>query len=220
LSAISAAAQQCPAEIANVTKMILVTADSDNSFKARIDTFARSSPTEKFQRQLTNSRAVIGRNGLAWGYGLPGEPKKVEGDGRSPAGLYKIGRPFGFAKKDTPSYLLLETGKTYCVDDPRSESYGKIVTRQSLPPETSGEDMRTIPLYKHGLVINYPIERSVRAGSCVFVHLWRTPMQGTAGCVAADQKTVLKLQEWANDESARIAIYSKANAAQFVKCLE
>src|ERR1700694_5761751 len=84
----SAAAEECPAEIATATKIILVTADSNTSIKASIDTFARASTTDKFQRQLANSRAVIGRNGLAWGNGFSGaggQTKKVEGDGRTPA---------------------------------------------------------------------------------------------------------------------------------------
>ena len=44
--------------------------------------------------------AVVGRNGLAWGRGvrtdLPaGEPQKREGDGRAPAGIFKLGPAFG-----------------------------------------------------------------------------------------------------------------------------
>jgi L,D-peptidoglycan transpeptidase YkuD (ErfK/YbiS/YcfS/YnhG family) len=222
-AAVPAEAAECPAELSTVTKVIVVTAERADSFKATIDTYARASPTEKYKRELTQARAVIGRNGWAWGHAWPapdGERKKVEGDGRSPAGLFKMGRPFGFASQQRPGYLLLENGKTFCVDDVRSEAYSRIVPRQSLPRGTTGEDMRTIPLYEHGFVIDYPSDRDARSGSCVFVHLWRTPRQGTAGCVAADRATVLKLQEWANDETARIAIFSKADAAKFVKCLQ
>ena len=58
------------------------------------------------RRRLARSvgRAVpvtIGRAGSAWGIGLhpaqPGEPSKREGDGRAPAGVFRIGTAFGYA---------------------------------------------------------------------------------------------------------------------------
>lgn len=217
-------ANECPAEIAGATKIILITADSVNSFKAQIDTFERVAVSDRFQRKLRASPAVVGRNGLALGWSFrsnadAGDNQKVEGDGRTPSGVYKLGRPFGFARTDLPNYLELEAGKTFCVDDPRSQHYNQIVPRSSVPPGTTGENMRLVPGYRHGIVIDYKSDPAAKAGSCIFVHVWRSPQHGTAGCVGVDRKIIVKLQEWTNDEGARIGIFSKPASVEFLKCL-
>lgn len=217
-------AGECPREIAAATKIILVVAENDNSLKARIETFERATLSNKFQRKLAASPAVIGQNGLAWGWPFrgnagAGEAVKVEGDGRTPAGIYRLGNAFGFERKDLRDYLTLEVGKTFCVDEPRSQHYNEIVARSDVPPGTTGEDMRSVPSYRNGIIIEYASNAVARAGSCIFIHIWRTPNRGTAGCVAAEEKTVLELQRWGHEEGAHVAIYSKRHAAKFVKCL-
>jgi L,D-peptidoglycan transpeptidase YkuD (ErfK/YbiS/YcfS/YnhG family) len=220
----SGLAQECPKDIATATKIVLVTAESIDNFQARVEAFERSTPRDKFHRKLAASPAVIGRNGLAWGWsfrasGDPGEAPKVEGDGRTPAGLYRLGRPFGFERKAIPGYLTLEVGKTFCVDDPRSPHYNQIVARSTVPPGTSGEEMRSVPGYRDGIVVDYASDAAAKAGSCIFVHIWRSSTQGTAGCIAADRKVVVELQRWANDDGARIGVYSRQSAAEVLKCM-
>jgi L,D-peptidoglycan transpeptidase YkuD (ErfK/YbiS/YcfS/YnhG family) len=71
--------------------------------------------------------------------------------------------------------------------------------------------MRSVPNYRNGIVIEYASNAVARAGSCIFIYIWR---RGTAGCVAADENTVLELQRWGHAEGAHVAIYSKRHAAQ------
>ena len=60
---------------------------------------------------------------MAWGHLFPGlgrngEPVKVEGDRRAPAGVYRIGRSFGFTVSRRRGHLRL-TPQSVCVDDVR-----------------------------------------------------------------------------------------------------
>ena len=70
-------------------------------------------------------------------------------------------------------------------------------------PSVSGEDMRKIDLYRRGLVVDYPTDRAARAGSCIFIHVWRGEGRGTAGCVALPEARVAALQEFAADGHRR-----------------
>ncbi len=78
---------------------------------------------------------VIGKKGFAWSVYIPEEftgPRKTEGDGKTPAGIFKIGPAFGFKKisqiKTKLSYIPV-TKTTLCIDDPESNFYNKIVSQ-------------------------------------------------------------------------------------------
>ena len=65
---------------------------------------------------------MIGRAGMGWSsffirLARRGEPIKVEGDKRAPAGIYPIGRSFGILASSRPNYLQV-TPDTICVHDP------------------------------------------------------------------------------------------------------
>ena len=56
---------------------------------------------------------------------------------------------------------------------------------------------RALPMYRRGLLLNYPTDARRRAGSCIFIHVWRSPTTGTAGCVAVPEPRVEALQDFA-----------------------
>jgi L,D-peptidoglycan transpeptidase YkuD (ErfK/YbiS/YcfS/YnhG family) len=68
-------------------------------------------------------------------------------------------------------------------------------------------------------VENYPANRAEKGGSCVFVHVWRSPKSGTAGCVALAEDGVRTLQDWAKAGTAVIGILPKAAFDRFAACL-
>ncbi len=219
------AATACPAELASATRLIVVTAETTTSFRAKLETFERTGATEPWTAHAPASAAVVGRNGLAWGHpfrerAADRQSIKAEGDGRTPAGLYRLGRPFGFEAQQLTDYMKLQAGETFCVDDPRSPQYNRIVSRKSVPAGTTGEDMRTFAVYRHGLLVDYPSDAKAKAGSCIFVHNWRSSAKGTAGCVAAPESVVADMQRWANSAEAWIAIFAKADADQLKDCLK
>ncbi len=187
-------------------------------------TFARKSPAASWMPQSTPEPAVVGARGIAWGhpfvsYAKGGEPIKQEGDKRTPAGLYRLGATFGFAKDDRPGHMQLAPGAQFCVHDPRSPHYGRIVTRAKAGETTSGEDMAAFPLYKRGIVIDYAPRPRAKAGSCIFLHIWGGEGVGTAGCVALPEERVAYLQDWTKGRHSVIAIVSEDTVARFGGCL-
>ena len=56
---------------------------------------------------------------------------------------------------------------------------------------------RVLPMYRRGLLVQLSDRRPARAGSCIFIHVWRSPTTGTAGCVAVPEPRVEALQEFA-----------------------
>jgi L,D-peptidoglycan transpeptidase YkuD (ErfK/YbiS/YcfS/YnhG family) len=166
--------------------------------------------------------AVIGHNGMGWGhafisYAKDGEPVKVDGDKKVPAGFYRIGRPFGFAPSRLKGYLRLAEG-TVCVDDPRSRAYNTITTRAKVGDKVRGENMWRVPDYVRGLAVDYPTDARNRAGSCIFIHAWLPGKTGTAGCVAVRAPVVIKLQDFAQG-GAVLAVLPKQALERFKGCL-
>ena len=92
-----------------------------------------------------------GTSGAAWDPlvtpAVPG-PTKAEGDGRSPAGVFSLGRAFGYALQSDAAWLKLPylpvVEGIECVDDPASTVYNQIVDRRTVrkPDWTSAEKMR------------------------------------------------------------------------------
>lgn len=188
-------------------QMILVTADGWDSVDGRLQRFERSASGRRWRKVGRPIPIVVGRSGLGWAddfireLAAPGEPLKREGDGRSPAGLFTLGTAFGYARS-LPLRLpwLSATPDTLCVDDPRSQHYNRLVDRSriSQPDWTSAEQMRRDDdLYRLGLVVNHNYPATTPgAGSCIFIHVWDGPHNGTAGCTAMTPDHLLAILRW------------------------
>jgi D-alanyl-D-alanine dipeptidase len=193
------------------------------TFRASVQLFERTAADAPWRSVQTLGPAVVGASGLAWGrpfldWASTGGPVKVEGDKRTPAGVYRIGRSFGFGASSRPGYLRLEAGKTVCVDDPASPAYNRITSRAEIGAETRGEDMGRIRLYRRGLVIDYPTDAAHKGGSCIFIHIWQSSKHPTLGCLALPEARVRILQDFAQD-GAVIAILPARMLDRFAGCL-
>jgi D-alanyl-D-alanine dipeptidase len=131
------------------------------------------------------------------------EPAKREGDGKAPAGAFPLGTAFGFASSAAavgtrlPYLPLVET--TECVDDTASAHYNAIVDRARVPRVdwASSERMRSIDLYRLGVVVDYNVRPPAAGrGSCIFLHVWRGPGSSTAGCTAMPEPALAELVRW------------------------
>lgn len=148
----------------------------------------------------------IGRSGSAWGSGLhsaqPG-PVKKEGDGRSPAGVFRLGTAFGYAgNAATEMPYLAMRDSHYCVDVVGSPLYNQIVDTRTVGASAvagSTEPMRRDihaggdQRYKLGLVIEHNAANVPGAGSCIFAHVWKAPGEPTSGCTAMNESSMRKL---------------------------
>lgn len=152
----------------------------------------------------------LGAQGLAWGRGLHPEsqvgPYKREGDRRSPAGIFRIGPAFGYARVYGVSLPFQEMqGNDFCIDQPQSPYYNQIVDRSLLKRKGTtilSEPMRRDlyyhgdQLYKLGFVIRHNEQNVSFGGSCIFAHLRMKPDAVTAGCTAMDEQDMKNLLSW------------------------
>ena len=149
---------------------------------------------------------VVGRAGLGWGRGLhPAQasgPQKREGDGRAPAGVFRLTEAFGYAPADS-----MATGLPYvqsdrdleCVDDVGSAFYNRVLDRGSVAVDwDSHEEMRRGDvLYRRGVVVAHNADRpQPGGGSCIFLHVWRGPGSTTSGCTAMPEDRLAEAMAW------------------------
>jgi L,D-peptidoglycan transpeptidase YkuD (ErfK/YbiS/YcfS/YnhG family) len=204
--------------LARSTQMILVTTSDWNAVEGLMRRYERASEHEDWRPVGDPISIVVGRNGLAWGIGVvptddaqvrsASDPVKREGDGRAPAGVFALGTAFGYASEPLQGlkmpYLNL-TPSIECVDDPGSKHYNRIVDRSVVAPDwNSSEHMRNAgESYRWGVVVDHngtvpgdtnPPEPG--GGSCVFLHIWHSHDQGTAGCTAMSQTELETLLTW------------------------
>jgi L,D-peptidoglycan transpeptidase YkuD (ErfK/YbiS/YcfS/YnhG family) len=190
-----------------VQQLVVVTTPAWDSISGTMRRFTRVRPSLAWGADGAPVRVVVGRTGLAWGADSLGrggrDPRKREGDGRAPAGMFPLDTVFGFAPATATSwvrlpYVELRDG-TECVDDSASVHYNTVVDRGAVPAVdwTSAEQMRRIDQYRLGVIVAYnsaPIRRG--RGSCIFLHIWAGPTIPTAGCTAFPATEVESLVRW------------------------
>jgi L,D-peptidoglycan transpeptidase YkuD (ErfK/YbiS/YcfS/YnhG family) len=188
-------------------QLVLVITEDWNANRGSLRTYEREAGNwvERGEAQTVS----IGRAGSAWGVGLhepqPG-PTKKEGDGRSPAGAFRIGEAFGYASDVATALDYVPMSDTHwCVDVNASPHYNRIVDSKVVGSEAvagSSEPMRRDihargdQRYKLGFVIEHNAGSAPGKGSCIFAHLWRSSGEPTAGCTAMAEPSMRELYKW------------------------
>jgi L,D-peptidoglycan transpeptidase YkuD (ErfK/YbiS/YcfS/YnhG family) len=206
--ALAAAAAAPPrARWADAQQLVLVTTAHWNASHGTLRTYSRDA--HGWHQDGARIEVMIGRAGAAWGIGLhppqPG-PVKREGDGRSPAGVFALGTAFGYAATAaTPLPYLPLRATDYCVDVSGSPLYNRIVDSNvvgTAAVSASTEPMRRDlhahgdQAYKLGFVVEHNPHGTADAGSCIFVHLWKSPDTATSGCTAMAEAALRRLLAW------------------------
>ena len=146
----------------------------------------------------------LGRNGLGWGIGLHEVPQdaqyiKKEGDGKAPAGIFKLKQAFGYAPFDIAYPYKVYKETDHCVDDVNSKYYNKIVDSTKVDVDYKSKEHMKFPkdYYKYGIVVdhNHIDEKGAikGAGSCIFIHIKDIP---TAGCTVMDENHIQTVLHW------------------------
>jgi L,D-peptidoglycan transpeptidase YkuD (ErfK/YbiS/YcfS/YnhG family) len=207
VAAVSPLARASDLPWSGARQLVLVTTADWDASEGTLRTFARTAAG--WEETGAAVPVVIGRAGSAWGIGLhpaqPG-PQKREGDGRSPAGVFRIGTAFGYA--DAASTGLPYTAMDaydWCIDVGSSPLYNRIVDAREVGEDAiagSTEPMRRDlhvngdRRYELGFVIEHNPANGPDAGSCIFAHVWKAPDAPTAGCTAMTEPAIGRLLAW------------------------
>lgn len=159
----------------------------------------------------------IARDGLAWGIGIHPDmaekydiPRKIEGDWRSPAGVFEIGPAYGQEPK-FPERILIHyyplTDRDLWIEDCTSVYYNQHIRVHDGVELSDWQKKQRMkvddPAHKFQLLIkhNYLPHIKPGCGSAIFFHIWRdngkTP---TSGCTAMSEKNLIKLISWLDPE--------------------
>jgi len=218
----AALAQSCPEPLGQARRLVLVTANTMSSTTASVQRFERAAVNATWQADGGPVSALIGHHGVGWAhvfraFARDGEPVKVDGDKRVPAGFYKIGRSFGFPASQRPGYMHIAEGMV-CVNDPSSPAYNTITSRAKVGWKVHGENMWRVPEYRRGLLVDYPTDAMARAGSCIFIHTRLPGATGTSGCVSLTEPQVETLQDF-SASGAVLAVLPRQALGRFKGCL-
>lgn len=142
-------------------------------------------------KPIVDTGAYVGRNGIG---------KEVEGDEKTPRGLFTLDEAFG-TKEDTGtfavSYLQVHDGH-YWVGDSNSPYYNQMVDiRQTgaVFNTAISEHLSTIggKAYHYCMAVGYNKEHTPYKGSAIFLHCTDGP--GTSGCIAIPEADMIKVLE-------------------------
>lgn len=190
-------------KINKAQQLIVVTTNGWQSVQAQLWFFKK----DQYDHWLTvklDIPVVLGKNGLAWADSsyqkLAEASEKKEGDNKAPAGIFNLGKTFGFSNESLSNseYIPLTTG-IRCVDDSNSKYYNQIVDSENSDIQKdwqSAENMPEVQIYKYGIEVLYnvnPIEP--KKGSCIFMHIWKSPETGTEGCTAMAEQDIKDIQQ-------------------------
>ena len=211
-------------------EIIVVTTSDWNSPQGTLRRYERTEAGKKWKAIGEPIVVMIGKSGLAWGSGLVSvdkqaaiatDPIKKEGDGRAPAGVFRLSKAFGYASQAQPGWKMPYVNLTpsvECVDDTASKFYNQVVDRNSVTADWSSSEhmLRQDELYRWGILVDHNANPAVAGtGSCIFMHIWRGPGQPTVGCTAMPQANLESLISWL--DPAREPLLVQLPAAQYQK---
>lgn len=183
--------------IANSKQLIISLSPDDQATDSEISLWEKK--RNRFQL-IKTFPAKIGRNGLTI--------KKQEGDGKSPAGIFKVYSAFG-QNQSIPSKMPYRQvdQNSHCIDDVAHPDYNKIVHNFHKPADSSlsTENLKQVGApYELALTVDYngmnqgqPIPGK---GSCIFLHIWKRDKNEmpvpTAGCTSMSRAHLYELAYW------------------------
>ncbi len=201
------------AQIETANQLVLVVAPEWNASTGTMYLFDRTD--QGWSQYNVPWKVILGDSGLAWGIGKhtnpPNDRLKIEGDHRSPAGVFELGEFFGY--DSTPPrgirYPYRQATKAvHCVDDTGSLFYNSFIGENQVVRDSAGklpwkssEVMRLDSIdYKYGIVVRHNPRAIPGKGSCIFLHLMRADSSATTGCTAMGEDNMLFLMQWLDPE--------------------
>jgi D-alanyl-D-alanine dipeptidase len=222
LIAVRAGAKELPA-FSHSTEMVVVTTSDWNAPSGTLQRYERESPGNPWKAVGEPISVMVGKTGLGWGFGLvkigrsiraKSDPVKKEGDGKAPAGVFRLSKAFGYAPQEQDGWKMPYvplTSSIQCVDDTDSKFYNTLVDASKISPDWGSHEneqmRRSDDLYRWGILVDHNANPPVAGnGSCIFMHIWRGPGQPTVGCTAMPQSDLETLIGWLDPERKPILV--------------
>jgi len=199
-----------------VKQLIVSIAPDWDSSRGKLQLFERDASSGEWKAASNAWPVYYGKNGLAWGRGVKGQDEpglhKVERDKRAPAGIFAIGKIFGYEPKlppggDYPYHQV--TDADLWSDDPRSPDYNRhvVIDPKNPPDNYSHERMRSGDFAYHWLIeIRHNSDPPIPGdGSAIFFHIRRgtaAEPRPTSGCTTMAEDDLLKIVRWLRAEKS------------------
>ena len=204
---------------ASIQQLLLVDIPDFNHTVGLLSAWERQTADNPWQKRF-DVPVSVGKQGATFGQGWvqwsDTVEEKVEGDQKTPLGLFPLIGTYGYGAAANhfhmPHLQVQEWHK--CVDDPNSRYYNKIVDERVAEKDwQTAEDMlRDDHLYKWGIVVGYNTHPPHPGkGSAIFLHLWRNPGKPTAGCTAMSEENMWQLLAWLRPEAKPALLQTTAH---------
>ena len=182
-------AEQNKSKLENVSQLLIVYNEQPQNYSAVF--VALEKKENHWVVKQTPIVAGIGKNGFS----LPNQ--KVEGDGKSPTGIFRLGKLFSYEKR---LHTLLENQQTTkddkWIDDPNSPDYNTYING-STDAKSYENLLLNNDAYKYCTVIEYNTNPIVKEkGSAIFFHLGIKKPYSTLGCVAINEESMKLMVNW------------------------
>jgi len=189
-------------------QVLFVKTPAYNSIYGTMSLYERKNNNNSWK--LVDSFAVtVGRSGLAKDVHAnivfnDTVPVKQEGDGKSPSGIFKLGKVFSYHNVQHLKMPFVQVDTNfYCVDDVASSYYNTLIKQDTAKHDfNSFEYMRRKDsLYEYGVWVLYNSDPVTNGGgSCIFLHVWENENSPTSGCTAMAEENILKLIHWLDEK--------------------
>lgn len=193
------------------TQLVVVTTPDWNAVQGKLQRYERPDTRSRWKPVGRPINVVVGKTGVAWGLGLRSTrrlsgPAKKEGDGKAPAGIFRLSATFGYAAEHAVGWkmpYIAVTQSVECVDDVHSRFYNRIVDRATVTPDWNSSEHMLLgdDRYRWGVVVDHNASSKSKPavpgrGSCIFLHIWRNPESSTVGCTAMAQESLEAVLAW------------------------
>lgn len=179
-------------DISNCSQIILVLNNNSKDYSADLYTFQKNIYTNKWEEVFPTCKVGLGYAGFAK------EGCKIEGDGKTPTGLFPISRAFGRNDLKVKLDYTKITPQHVWVTDTNSAFYNQIIIDSTNEYRMGkNEILSEIELYEYAIVVDYNINPIVKGkGSAICLHKKKSDKHRTFGCVAVPLSELKKILEW------------------------
>lgn len=192
-------------------QVILTIAPDEDAYQGKMYCLEKQKEEWKIVKEI--DPVYFGKKGLAKGKGIidlktRSNQEKIEGDLKSPIGIFSLIKAFGHRKQESLPTLKFPYEEITlfheAIDDSHSKYYNRIVDSRKIGDRdwSSSEKMGEIDLYDLGIEVGHNFESpEAGKGSAIFIHLSREGSNGTHGCTALDGHNLQEIICWLDETS-------------------